>query len=148
MSQIISTKDFALPHDIANPCLDRRRSIHRGSIDAAPVFPAGLAVRQVTYQYHYGTENEYWFVLPGSQGLRVCLSLHQSNLHELRQLFDVAASGQSDLDPQNVAQAAAAVCCGDERQFLYGAVDQLLRTGKVTIKDLIKAYRETQILVR
>jgi|688.fasta_scaffold50275_12 hypothetical protein len=148
MSKIVAFKKFALPYSISNPHYDRRCSIHRGNVRAVKKFPEGTVVEEIAYEYHYGPEKEYWFSLPGTK-LRFRLSPFDTRNASLHSLFILASGDASgvDFEPETVEQAAASLTGGDEEVFLSAAVDELIKRGKITVSDLVKAYKETAYLV-
>jgi hypothetical protein len=149
MSKIVASKKFALPYSISNPHYDRRCSIHRGNVRAVKKFPEGIVVEEITYEYHYGPEKEYCFSLPGSPNVWFRLSPFDARNASLHTLFILASGDASgvDFEPETVEQAAASLTGGDEGVFLSAAVDELIKRGKITVSDLVKAYKETTYLV-
>lgn len=146
MSKIISSRHFTLASDIVSPIYDGRCSAHRGNIRGVDVFPAGLAVQEVVYQYHYGQEKEFIFTLPGTSA-RVTLNAFDERRRTLHNLFAAASKAAcGEFVPETVEQAAAALCGGDEQQFLSCAVEQLVKCGKVSVADLVKAYKAQSLV--
>lgn len=146
MSKIISSRHFTLASDIVSPIHDGRCSAHRGNVRGVDVFPAGLAVQEVIREFHYGQEKEFLFKLPGTSA-RIALTAFDDRRRPLHDLFVAASEAASGkFAPETIEQAAAVICGGDEQQFLSCAVEQLVKWGKVSVADLVKAYKAQSLV--